>query len=73
MAAEASKEEGEDSYEQDEFFDGEEETSKTVKRSNFSIESLTNGGSSALQTNGNQPDSNKKAPPKLNFDSKKGE
>ena len=73
MVAEASKEEGEDSYEQDEFFDGEEETSKTVKRSNFSIESLTNGGSSPLQTNGNQADSNKKSPPKLNFDSKKGE
>ena len=53
-AGKESKEDGDESYEQDEFFDGEEETSKEVKRSNFSIGSLTNGASSTpLQTNGN--------------------
>ena len=73
-ASKESKEDGDDSYEEDEFFDGEEETSKEVKRSNFSIGSLTNGASSTpLQTNGNQPTQNTKEPPQppqLNFDTK---
>ena len=70
-ASKDSKEDGDESYEQDEFFDGEEETSKEVKRSNFSIGSLTNGASSTpLQTNGNQPAQNGKDPPQLNFETK---
>ena len=45
----------EDEYSaQDEFYDGEIQTSNEVKRSNLSIESMTMNNSTPLQTNNTQ-------------------